>query len=539
MKNRADIIFVNGKVITVDEEDRVCEAVAVAGNRILYVGSSREAEALADSKTEVVDLVGRSLLPGFVDSHCHAGTHGFSQLQVPCSPKDVHSIEDIKDRISRRIASTPSEHWVLGRGYNHLSLEEKRHPNRWDLDAVAPDHKVFLVRTCGHIAVANSRVLKEFGIDRNTPDPSGGRIERDGNGEPTGILYEQAALNIRMKTQPAIEDMEKGLRLMNHDFLSLGITSAHDASGLYPDEIAAFQRGVTQGWIDLRLYLMFRVTGETNQLGERLLETGLLTGFGNDRLRIGPYKIMLDGAGSGGSAAMREPYPSDPKEFGILYLTQEELDAKILKAHRAGYQVAIHAIGDRAVEMALTGYERALRQYPRANHRHRIEHCAFLDDAMMDKIRDLGVVPALGLPFLYELGDTYLSIFGHDRLGCIYPFRSLSERGIPVALSSDTPVINPNPMHGIFFALTHRTKNGQPLAPHESVDLMSVIRAYTWNGAYASFEEDIKGSLEPGKLADIVVLSRDIFNTPPEEILEINADMTMVDGVFVYRRKTQ
>lgn len=535
MNNRADTIFVNGKVITVDAKNRVCEAVAVAGNRICYVGSSGEAEALADSKTEVVDLAGRSLLPGFVDSHCHAGTHGFSQLQVPCSPKDVCSIRDIQDRIKRSAASIPPEQWILGRGYNHFALEEKRHPTRWDLDTVAPDHKVFLVRTCGHIAVANSRVLKEFGIERNTPDPSGGRIERDGNGEPTGVLYEQAALDIRMKTQPSVEDMEKGLRIMNRDFLSLGITSAHDASGLYPDEISAFQRGVSQGWIDVRLYLMFRVTGEANQLGERLLQTGLLTGFGNDRLRIGPYKIMLDGAGSGGSAAMRQAYPHDPEEFGITYLTQEDLDAKILKAHRAGYQVAIHAIGDRAVEMALTGYERALCQVPRKNHRHRIEHCGFLDDAMLNKVRDLGIVPALGLPFLYEIGDAYHSIYGHDRLGCIYPLRSLLDRGIPAALSSDAPVIHPNPMHGIYFALTHKTKTGKVIAPHESVDLMRVIRAYTWNGAYASFEENIKGSLETGKLADLVVLSRDILNAAPEEIIDIKADLTMVNGKILHQ----
>jgi hypothetical protein len=537
MNHRADTVFINGSVITIDPEDRICEAVAVAGNRILFVGNSGEALTLAGSKTVVLDLKGRSLMPGFVDAHCHPGTYGVIKFQVPCGPNELNSIEELKQAVSRKAVETSPGEWILGRGYNHLALKEKRHPTRWDLDAAAPDHKVFLVRTCGHIAVANSRVLEACGIGKNTPDPEGGKIDRDEQGEPTGILYEQAAMAIRMRTLPSAVDLEKGLMVTNRDFLSLGITSLHDANGINPEEIRVFQKGVAEGWLQIRLYLMVRSSGVDNQLGDLYLQTGLVTGFGNERIRLGPYKLMLDGAGSGASAAMRAHYPGDPNNFGILHLTQKELDAKITKAHRAGYQIAVHAIGDRAIEMALASFGRVLAAYPRADHRHRIEHCGFLDQAHIKKISDLEIVPVLGVPFLYELGDTYLEIFGEKRLETIYPLRSLLAKGVKSALSSDAPVIQPNPMHGLYAAVVHRTKSGRPIAPREKVDLLQAIRAYTLYGAYASFEEQSKGSLETGKLSDLIVLSQNILEIPPEELLNVTVDLTMIDGKIVYQKE--
>lgn len=536
MVKQADVVFINGSVITVDSKDRICEAVAVAGNRIIGVGNSQEIKALGGPETLILDLKGRSLLPGFVDAHCHARIYGTMQLQVQCSSNHVKSIEGMKRQIALRAAITPPGGWILGRGYNHLALKERRHPTRWDFDEVAPNHKVFITRTCGHIAVANSPVLAEFGITRDTPDPEGGRIERDSHGEPNGVLYEQAMLQIRMKTLPSTNDLEKGMKLMNRDFLSLGITSVHDASGMNPEEIRTFQRGVAEGWIQVRLYLMFRSSGPSNQLGEIYLQSGLMTGLGNEKLRLGPYKLILDGSGSGGSAAMRTPYLHNPADFGILYMSQDELNKKVLKAHEAGYQVAIHAIGDKAIEMALLSFEQALKQHPRLNHRHRIEHCGFLDESLTNKIYELGIVPVIGVPFLYELGDTYIDIYGLDRLNGIYPLHLLLERGIQAPLSSDAPVIQPNPMHGIYTAVTHKTKTGKIIAPDERVTIMQALRAYTLFGAYASFEEDIKGSVEVGKLADLIVLSRNILECPPEEILNTSVDLTMVDGVVVYQK---
>ncbi len=534
----AKTIFINGSAVTIDGKDRICEAVAVAGNKILCVGSTPEALKFRSSHTDIIDLKGRSLIPGFVDAHCHAATYGIAQLQLPCSPRDVCSIEELLRSVSQRASITPPGEWILGRGYNHLSMREKRHPTRWELDSAAPNHKVFLVRTCGHLAVANSRVLEEFDISPGTPDPDGGKIDKDAQGQPTGLLYEQAAMRIRMQTQPSPADLETALNKMNADFLQLGITSLHDASGVNPEEIRVFQKGVREGWIKIRLYLMVRSAGSVCQLGDTFLQTGLVSGFGNERIRLGPYKVMIDGAGSSGSAAMKSPYPADPRNYGILNISEQDLNDRIEHAHRAGYQIALHAIGDKAIEMALDSYAKALARYPRSNHRHRIEHCGFLNDALLQKMNELEVIPALGLPFLYELGDNYLEIYKQNDLERAYPLGSLLKNGIKAALSSDAPVIHPNPMHGLYFALNHKTKSGRSIAREQKVEILQALRAYTLHGAYASFEESIKGSLEAGKLADMVVLSRNILSTPAEELLNISVDYTMVDGEIVFRQPT-
>jgi len=539
LKDKADVVFLNGTVITVDSKDRVCQGAAVAGNQILAVGTSAEMKALAGPDTQMIDLKGRSLVPGFIDAHCHAGSYGPVKFNIVCSADVIPSIGELKKEIRKRAASTPKGGWIIGRGYDNTKLKENRHPTRWDFDEVAPEHKVFILRTCGHLGVVNSLALKEFGIRKGTPDPHGGRIERDPAGEPTGLLYEQALVPVRMATQPGYDDLLRGLKIMNDDFLRYGITSATDASGRNPDEIRAFQKAVAEGWLKVRIYFQVRTSGPTIQLGEHYLQSGLVTGYGNEKLRLGSFKLMLDGAGGGGSAAMRQAYPGKPSEYGILHQTQEELDELVLKGQKAGYQIGVHAIGDRAVEMVLKSYAKAMKAFPRKDCRHRIEHCGFLDGPLMEEMREMGVVAALGLPFLYELGDSYITVFGQDRLQCVYPLRSLIERGIVAGLSSDAPVIDPNPLTGIYFALTRKTPTGQTIAPHEAVSVLQAIRAYTMSGAYATFEEQIKGSLEPGKLADLVILSEDILKTSPEKILSIKADLTMVDGKVVYERNAQ
>ena len=532
----ADTVFSNGPVITVDPTDRVCEAVAVRGNRIVHVGDAADMKALIGPETRVIDLKGRCLLPGFIDVHCHPGLHASVKIQIPCSPRHAGSIEELKAAVKRRAADTPKGGWILGWGYDHTALREQRHPNRWDLDQAAPEHKVFLSRTCGHIAAVNSRVLEAFGMSSSTPDPPGGKIERDREGQPTGVLFEKAKSQIQDHIRPSLEDLKKGLPLMNQDFLSRGITSAEDASGWDALEIRAFQEAARENLIQIRLHFMVRLAPPEIKVGDHFLESGLFTGFGNDKLRLGALKLMVDGSGSGGSAAMREPYPDNPENHGILWLNQEELDNHVLLGHLAGYQVAVHAIGDRDVDMTLQSFERALKAYSRPDHRHRIEHCGFVDEAMLARIHQLGVVPVLGLPFLYELGDAYLTAFGHDRLENAYPLKRFVDRGVVSPLSSDTPVIDPNPLHGIYFALSRKTKSGQSIFPAESVDLMTAIRSYTAFSAYATFEEHLKGSLEPGKLADLIVLSGNILETPVDDLLDLKVGLTMVDGNVVYER---
>lgn len=538
LKRAADLVFLNGSVITVDSRDRICQGVAVGENRILAVGTTKEIKALAGPETKIIDLKNRSLVPGFIDAHCHAGDYGPTKLNIVIRPGMIRSIGELKQEIRKRAATTPKGGWILGRGYDNTKFEERRHPTRWDFDQAAPEHKVFILRTCGHLGVLNSLALSEFGIQKGIPDPHGGKIERDDRGEPTGLLYEQALVPVRMRTQPSYEEFLRGLPLMNEDFLRYGITSATDASGRNSDQIQAFQKGASEGLFRVRIYFQVRTSGATIRVGEHFLQSGLITGFGNEKLRLGSYKLLLDGAGGAGSAAMREAYPSKPSDFGILHQSQEELDELVLNGHKAGYQVGVHAIGDRAVEMVLKSYAKAMKTFPRKDCRHRIEHCGFLDGSLMEQMKEMGVLAILGLPFLFELGDSYITVFGQERLQCVYPLGSLMKRGIIAPLSSDAPVIDPNPMHGIYFAVTRKTPTGQTIAPQEAVTVLQAIRAYTMSGAYATFEENIKGSLEPGKLADLVVLSDDILKVAPEKILGFKVDLTMVDGKVVYQRKT-
>jgi len=537
MIGSADLILLNGSVLTLDSKNALAEAVAVRGRRILDIGRSSEIEMLRGPQTHVIDLNGRTLMPGFIDAHCHAGIYGTAKKQVTCNGQEVHSIRDIQNKIQERAQNIPSDQWILGRGYREFELAEGRHPNRWDLDKAAPNHKVFLMRTCGHIAVVNSRVLKELGIDKDTPDPDGGRFERDASGEPNGILAEQASIMVRMLARPSKDDIAEGMQIMNNDFLELGITSIHDASGLYPEEVRQFQKAKFEGTLKLRTYLMFRSSGGANRLGESLLESGLMTGFGNDHMKVGPYKLMLDGAGSSGTAAMFEPPPGKPDEAGILYFSQEELEKRLFKAHKAGYQIAVHAIGNRALEMVISGLENALKRYPRINHRHRIEHFGFPSEGAIKKVQELGIIPVLGLPFLYELGDLYLENYGPDLMRGAYPLRKLVQVGVPAAMSSDAPVIAPNPLNGIYFAMNRKTKSGQLIAPEEKTDLLHVLKAYTVNSAFASFEEKEKGSLEIGKLADMIVMSENIQETPAEELLRLSVDITILDGKIVFKHR--
>ena len=409
-------------------------------------------------------------------------------------------------------------------------------PTRWDLDEAAPDHKVAIFRTCGHLVVAGSRALADCGYDRNTPDPEGGKLERDSKGRLTGLLIEQPRTALWNKTLPSRETLMKAWPLLNQDFLSYGITSAGEATGRIAHEIGAMQDGVAQGLIQFRVYFSVRWAGEGVELGKSYIDTGIKTGFGNERFKLGWLKMMQDGSVGGCSAATREPYPGQPDNRGICYFEQQELDEMVLYAHQAGWQIGIHAIGDRAVEQCLKAYEKALKAHPRKDHRHRIEHYGLLDEAMMDKTKELGIIPIMGVPFIYQLGDSYINNLSLERTGMMYPLKSLIKKGIIAPLSTDAPVINPNPMHGLYAALTRKTKRGQFVAPGEEVGIMEALRAYTAWGAYASFEEHIKGSIETGKLADLAVLSGNILEAGPEEILQVKTDLTVIDGQVVYER---
>lgn len=535
---QADMIFFNGSVLTVDRRNAVVSAVAVKDNKIIYTGSDEETMKYAEEGTRRIDLKGRSLTPGFIDSHLHTAVLGANSIAIDCRSPGISSIGDIKALIRKAAETTPKGQWIRGWGYDHSKLAEKRHPNRYDLDEAAPDHPVILTRVCAHISAHNSASLKLAGLADDAPDPEGGAMDRE-NGMINGVMRENAHMRILKTSKLSKQELIEAMGAANDLLIREGITSIHDSGGFGPVQMGAIQDAVRDNILQIRLYSMIFSFVDNLDFVEDYIRTGLHTGFGDDRFRLGPVKLMVDGSSSGPTAATLEPYTSNPRDSGILSMTQEQVDDVIIRAHRAGWQVTSHAVGDRAVTMIVEAVEKAVRQYPRADHRHRIEHCAMVNENLLERIRQLGIVPIPNPIFLYEFGDGYLVNYGRDRAGRMFTNKSYIDRDIIAAGSSDCPITFSNPILNMHLAVNRETQTGQVINPEERVSVMQALRMFTYNGAYASFEEDRKGTVEAGKLADLAVLSGDLLKTPPDRIRELKVDMTVIDGRIVYQREEE
>ena len=528
----ADCVFVNGEVVTVNPGNDVLEAAAVRGNEICAVGTTEEILKLQGPETRVVDLQGNSLLPGFIDSHLHMLMYGTDRLGVDCK-NGVREMADITSRLASRAKETPPGDWVRGWGYNNEKLAESRHPRREDLDRVSQEHPEILVRTCNHISAVNSRALEVLGISRDTPDPEGGTIERDERGEPTGVLIETAHMMAFETSKYSPPAMLEALSIANREFVRLGITSVHEAGGYGPEQMRIMYRAVAAGVVKVRIYAIVCSLNRSEEFVRRAIDAGLVNGMGNEQFRIGPAKIFTDGSSSGPTCATREPYTSAPNDYGILYYSQEQIDEILGEAHRNGFQITAHAIGDQAVEMVINCIEKALREHPREDHRHRIEHAGMVPHDLMERMEKLGIVPIPNPAFFYEFGEGYIKNYG-ERVEHMFPMSEYSRRGIVAAAGSDTPVTVADPLRGIYCAVTRETESGTVVGGSQKLAVLDAIRAFTYNGAYASFEEDRKGSIEVGKLADLVVLDGSILSASPEEILSLKPALTMIDGEVVF-----
>lgn len=533
--DRADIIFSGGPVHTVDARNSIAEAVAVSDGRILAVGSTAEVHATAGPSTQQVDLRGRSVLPGLIDAHQHFSGVGGAQESIDCKAPGMDSIRALQEEVRRRAGLLPAGSWIRGRGYNQDYLVEQRHPNRMDWDAVAPDHPVIFTRTCGHIVSFNTKAMELAGLDPQAPDVDGGRYDRDMDGNLTGVAYERATGPLRVPSEPTREEYRRWLLLANEANLAAGCTSVHDAGGMAGDTMNLATELVDRDDLQVRIYAFVTVNG-LDHPHVPMLNTGFRSGFGNDHLRIGAFKVMTDGSSSGPTAATRQPYDIDPEDSGIAYWRQDDLDGLIGRAHYGGWQCTVHAVGDRAIEQTLTAMERAQRDHPREGLRHRIDHCGITPSDLQDRIVRFGIVPAMQPAFFWEFGDGYIKNYGRHRADVMFPAKSLMDRGVVVAASSDSPVTDYRPLFQIEQAITRATLSGDVCGPDERVDLTTAIRMQTINAAYASFDEAKKGSLEPGKLADLVVLADDIARVPVPELRFLGVDMTVVDGRVVYER---
>jgi predicted amidohydrolase YtcJ len=537
----ADLILKNAKIATLDEAGRFVSALAARDGRIVATGEFAALQALAGSDTQVIDLQGRTAIPGIVDSHCHPDSYAarVSRWQ-DVSPAYIQSRESLLARIESVCESLDDGDWFLGYRLNenksggYASLEE--------LDRAAGDRPLFILRTDGHLGLANSAAFAACGIAGDASDPPFGTFDRHPRGGAFTGLVRETATHIfldHIHAADTVQGIADGLATVFDEFLSHGITTIYNSlTGSVG--IRAYQQLREQKRLPLRVGII--ISGREEGLVEAFVRAGIRSGFGDDWLRVIGVEWCPDCSTSGRTAAYYEPYQGTPvageveNNTGVLLYELEDLKRRAGAAHEAGLLVMVEGVGDRGIDFALDIIESALQAQPRDDHRMRVEHCCYVTPEILHRLERLQVVDSSATGFMYELGDAYRSNRGADAMRWMWPHRTLIDRGIPAPGHSDAWVCSPNPFTAMWSMVNRKTDSGQSLDESQAVSASEALRAYTTLGAFAGREENIKGSLEPGKLADVAVLDRDFFTIPVHEIREVRVDMTIVGGVVRYRR---
>ncbi|PAE25631.1 amidohydrolase [Bacillus sp. 7894-2] len=525
--------LINGEVITVNSKNEVYEACLIEENKIAAVGKTEEIKKLVKSSAKVIDLHGRSVLPGLIDAHMHLFLYGNTLMHLNCKDPVITSVEELLSKLSEIVQKTKNGQIIRVFGFNELMVQEQRYPSIQELDHLSQEHPIVITRTCGHIGMVNSAALKLADIDSSTSDPQGGTIEKDGRGRLTGRLIENAFLHFNQYVTYSDEELFNALSKAHEQLLSYGITSVHDAGGFDENSFRIMQIASHKKLIKTRIYAMIGSLNDCENFTKNMLNAGVITHTGNDFFKIGPAKLFTDGSSTGPTIATREPYTSDENNYGYLQYTEDELYAIFSTAHQNGYQITVHAQGDKAIEQYLNVVERLLNEYPREDHRHRVEHLGVCPPDLQEKAKALKVIPILNPSFPYEFGESYIRNYG-ERIHYMYAARDLLDQGIISAAGSDAPITTVNPFMGIYTAVRRLTRENTAFGQQQKISLMDAIRLYTYNAAYASFDEDDKGSIEAGKLADLVILNTSLLNCPIEDIPKVKADLTMLDGEIVY-----
>ena len=519
-----DLILTNGKIITVDENFSIQNTVAVDGGRIVATG----AESLLDKyQSELtVDLEGKTLMPGFIDSHTHI--RGRPQRYIELG--DVSSITEIQSLIRAKANELGEGEWITGYGWSEDELIEGRRPIRQDLDEAAPNNPVTLTRAGGHSAVVSTLALTLAEITNSTPDPEGGVIERDQNGVATGIIRERQNIVGRLVPDSTYDELIASLEINLNALLSKGITSITDASKA-PREYAMWEQLYETAALPLpRSAIQFQWFDP-----EAIAEVKSRVANGTDFLKIGPIKVFADGGFTGPAAYTLEPYVNQGDYRGYLNMPENDLIAHLNEIHDAGWQMGIHAIGDAAIVLVVNTLADALERNPREDHRHYLNHFSMRPpDLTMELMAEHDIHITQQPNFTYTLEGRYAANLDGWRLDHNNPLRSPMEHGVTVAISSD--ILPIGPMVGLYAAVTRKGMSGQVYGPDEIITIEEAIRAYTLTGAYLNFEEDVKGSLEPGKFADMIVLSDDILTIDPERIMDIEVEQTYINGKLVYKK---
>lgn len=534
---RADLLLTNGRIRTLGgtAHEQVVRSLAIWQGRVLAIDEEVDAR-------EVVDLEGAVVTPGFHDAHNHMAWFGLTLEEIDLR---VSSLDDLYAAVAERAARTPGDAWIVGAGYDENKIGA--HPTRDGLERVAPGRRVWLRHTSGHMCVVSDAVLGDLGLRESAREIVGGRVSVDADGRPNGLLEEQAQQLLSPLVLPyRLDTLVDAIERAGDVYLSQGLTSVVEAGigggwiGKSPVELLAYQRAREEGRLPVRVELMVAadalhpIAGHADDGLGLGLDLGLRTGLGDDRLRIGPVKVFSDGSLIGHTCAMTEDFADTPGESGYLQDDAEALRARILGAHRSGWRVATHAIGDAAIDLVLDVYEEAQRRWPRLDARHRIEHFGVARPDQVTRCAALGVVPVPQGRFIGEIGEGMLRALGPERSGWAYRGRSLLDAGCILPGSSDRPVVDGAPLRGMHDLVNRRTDAGSPVGPEEAITGLEALVAYTLGSARASHQEHERGTLTPGRLADLVVLSDDPATCAPERIADIEVRATYLAGREVW-----
>ncbi|MFH1137886.1 MAG: amidohydrolase [Pseudomonadota bacterium] len=531
-----DAVFFNGRVISMNPAAPRFSALGVQGDLFQAVGSDEELRRLAGPDTRLVDLEGRTVIPGLIETHGHLSYYSLCLALEDASPEENPRIEDLKKRLARAAAASGPGAWIGAWGYDDTRISDNRHLTRLDLDEAAPNNPVFVLHVSSHAGYTNSLALKMAGVGPETPDPAGGIIHRDENGLPSGLLLEPAAMELvsRLRPVPDAAAFERLIPLAAAKCHREGITSVHDAAvgafGEGAKAVRAYQRLEAGNQLRLRVYLTM-----VEQFYRPFLDQGLFRGFGNKFLKLGAVKNFQDGSIQALTGALGEDYHNRPGYKGMFIMPQEALDAFVERNHGEGLQIAIHANGDGAIESVIQAFERAQAKHARTDARHMIIHCQMASEDHISRMKALGIIPSFFVNHVYYWGDRHLNLFlGRTRAERIDPLGSAIRAGLPFTLHADVPVTPLSPIFSMHNAVNRMTRNGVQLGRDQCITPYQALEAYTTNAAKCSFEEREKGRIEPGMLADFVVLSEDILATAPERIKDVKALKTFVGGELVY-----
>lgn len=524
---RADVIINNARIYTMNDSRPMAEAVAIMADRILAVGSNSDISTLQGAGTRVIDAANATVTPGFIDAHSHPdGANEITGADV-----NRRSIKEIKEVMHAEAGKTPPGQWVIGNKYDDTKLSEERPVNRYDLDEAVPLQPAIIRHRGGHTAVLNTRGLEVAGITKNSPDPEGGSFGRD-NGELTGFVAEKALQLVDESGEwPEItrQVRQQGVAYMSRAMVAAGLTSTTDAAGTV-ESLVAYQDALAAG--ELLNRLSFMPYGASPIYGH-LKSAGIRSGFGDQWIRFGAVKYWADGSASERTMRMSTPFEGRPDDYGILTMSQAEIDDAVDDAVRNGWRIGIHTNGDVTIGMALTAYEKALSGWRGPNPRFRLEHCSLVNPELLTRIKATGAIPTPFYTYAHYHGNKWVD-YGAEKMRWMFAHKSFLDYGIPVAPASDYTPGPFEPLMAIQSMVTRKDFKGRVWGPNQRITVSQAMKVCTVNGAYASMEENIKGSIGPGKLADLVMLAADPHDTAVDEIKNIPVLRTIVGGKTVF-----